>query len=745
MSVEHAAIRLPEDDVGGEVVGAKVRCPLRYIDLVQVTPYFAPSAPGEELEIEYDTKGMAAVAITLEITDRNGFVVYSRFLTASEKRAPVWGLKSITWNGEIEDGQYITPMFSPFKVALLDDISPEGVNEKPFRVLCESLEIKMAPWDPAEAWTPATDPPGLGPAYQKWLRFKLNHLGYYAGPVDGGLGQYEANAKIRYRATHKELVKLNYADYGAITLLDATALTKGLKDNDNSRPYFTRPGGGQARTQLKAGDNLKLAQGDQKLRVHVEALPWMANVGADEMVNQYAHVAAVNPITRIAQDQARLNRPLIPIEAVVYLKGSDGRPKLAPKGLGPVQINWSYTEPQEELSHQFADDPAVCSYPRRYVEKCLKLHGGRLGPTNNNCPSQLGGIRGASLPFLAGAHYPHSDAQVNGPLLETFAYNGATVQGVVHEKRLARAGLYFQPSYIAGDAYVIKATLVTVGLDATQAAVSQETNPIEVWRCAKVAAVVGWPKKDLSACWPAVKEQYAKAYTDLDVSAIADLAMAAVMTPQVYTTWADTVIDPVAIGGVFKNTYSAHGMTSFQPDRDERDDPGMYFQFFLADDKLDALWAAIHRTVRVKQPSGLVFVTHRAIDPREFTEPVPATSMSLSNGAVLLDHGTPGAPYHIVSHEMGHCFWLNHGRHTLQSLVNFPQSEMAKDHDPSDHNCIMDYTKEDDAAHPHRAAATYRPKFCGKCNLKLRGWDVVNVALPMDLPRVVACEWDLAP
>jgi hypothetical protein len=211
--------------------GAKVRCPLKFVDLVQVTPCFAPSAPGERLTIEYNIKGMEAEVVTLEITDRNGLVVLTRPLTASEKKAPMWGLKSITWDGLMEAGTYITPMVSPFKVALLDAVSPDGVNEKPFRVLCERLEIKMAPWDPAEEWTPATAPPD-GLTYPAWLRFKLNHLGYYAGPVAGGLGQYEANAKIRYRATHKELVKLNYAEYANITLEEAQALKKALNAND---------------------------------------------------------------------------------------------------------------------------------------------------------------------------------------------------------------------------------------------------------------------------------------------------------------------------------------------------------------------------------------------------------------------------------------------------------------------------------------------------------------------------------
>ena len=93
---------------------------------------------------------------------------------------------------------------------------------------------------------------------------------------------------------------------------------------------------------------------------------------------------------------------------------------------------------------------------------------------------------------------------------------------------------------------------------------------------------------------------------------------------------------------------------------------------------------------------------------------------------------------------MGHSFWLHHGRHTLKTQGQFPQAVMRADHDPSDHSCMMDYTSEDDAAHPHRAAAQYTPHFCGKCNLKLRGWQVSDPGLPMDAPRIVAAAWEAA-
>jgi hypothetical protein len=90
----------------------------------------------------------------------------------------------------------------------------------------------------------------------------------------------------------------------------------------------------------------------------------------------------------------------------------------------------------------------------------------------------------------------------------------------------------------------------------------------------------------------------------------------------------------------------------------------------------------------------------------------------------------------LVSHEMGHSRFLHHhetGQHKQPdpNHVN-DDSDNPDDHDLRDHNCTMCYP----FGVPSRPGLTWQPAgieksaFCGKCILKLRGWDIVHNILP---------------
>jgi hypothetical protein len=75
---------------------------------------------------------------------------------------------------------------------------------------------------------------------------------------------------------------------------------------------------------------------------------------------------------------------------------------------------------------------------------------------------------------------------------------------------------------------------------------------------------------------------------------------------------------------------------------------------------------------------------------------------------------------------MAHCRYLQHCE------VNLGGGATPQEHDQSDHNCVMSYAEFiDSRPHLHWSKRSREePRFCGKCVLKLRGWDVRDQALP---------------
>jgi hypothetical protein len=100
-------------------------------------------------------------------------------------------------------------------------------------------------------------------------------------------------------------------------------------------------------------------------------------------------------------------------------------------------------------------------------------------------------------------------------------------------------------------------------------------------------------------------------------------------------------------------------------------------------------------------------------------------SIGLPDSVVLADQKDPDKVYYVIAHEMGHNFYLLHWENTGENNL--------KHHDRADHNCIMSYST-DSRRYPYQAQGVYTPHFCGKCNLKLRGWNILESAMPNQSP-----------
>jgi len=744
-------------------------------------PRFAPTI--ESAAIEYDPPARGRyVSLTLRVHDYAGTLVCERAVEVAEQDP----LPALAWDGRLSRGvdlavePWATPLRSPYRItvdAVIEDdheepppqppeIRPDVVDEgmivgcnrdaplreppppplqveppppiqvEPpppthvdLRVEYHSLEIVRGPWNATgEEFEEESDSD---------VCHRLNELGYYAGPPAhvGTDGSRLAKAKERFRKNHGALRRQDAPDNHAYVeaLTAAAATPRPTLTDHQSNPIA-------ADTALPTGD------GDP-LRVYVEAIGWQVDLAADldEFNGQYDRDAPTNKTTT---EQRRLARPLVPLEVVIYLQDHGGGRRLAPEAVGDVRVDWSFTEPAEDVAPL---PQGNLSKTGSYVEKVLGMTAGD-GPRARNCLETYGGVRTAAgyhrVPFWleAAGYAPYARAQADDGA--ACVYVPACVDRN-HAARVGKAGLYFQPSLIAGDRYQLEAALSFAGRpnrDALQQAhegvqLRRRTRTIVVWRRTEVLAVLGWPARgDYGAIRDRVRAAYRHAYLELDFANTRFAGADQLLQDDDLTSWiahlrglsqatVDRVRDFVALDHIHADS-PVHltvqpatlgleqqlGLLMFMSNMfsELRQAPNPSSFEFLTD--------RIERRLRTGHPAGgLVFMDY-AFTPAVrnlLTEAgLDVPTLSVGNGELngLVDQNVPGAPYFIFAHEMGHCFWLRHHENAPANTV------AAQDHDPLDHNCMMSYTTENGPA--HQRADAYAPQFCGKCNLKLRGWNI---------------------
>lgn len=92
-------------------------------------------------------------------------------------------------------------------------------------------------------------------------------------------------------------------------------------------------------------------------------------------------------------------------------------------------------------------------------------------------------------------------------------------------------------------------------------------------------------------------------------------------------------------------------------------------------------------------------------------------STGQAKGVLLMDQRDPDKAHYVWAHELGHSLFLYHWKNTGENNT--------QDHDNEDDYCVMMYPGSGEAA-------KIDPDFCGKCLLKLRGWN--EKALPGKAP-----------
>lgn len=692
----------------------------RWLAILKLDDHFAPGA--EKLDITYSIGGSSKKKVFLEInSDHYGNnPIYKRELTPPEvqdgKHTIQWDGKTTCAAGELKD-QHVSPLFAPYKVHIYVDAT--YTDEAEFTVLYHSIEIRKGPWTADEKEPAESDE-------KAWVRYKLNELGYWGGPVDqdftdsGDPESYLTKAIIRYKASHKKLHELSYAKYNATITADLKA---ALKAKENPRSGFL--------------DEAAFKNTAAESKVLVEAVTY-----------EDGEFGTPKP----PYEKKRVNRPLIPVEVDIFLKSKVDAKTSAPAGVGACRVNWRHADSDEDLAPQVPDTATEPSKTKKYVEDCMKLKSGRTG-TGDNAHKDFGGIRDDAkdwvTPWPIGKKYtPHETVEDAG---QKVVYSKACIDATKYPKRVGKAGAFFQPSRVSGDDYKIRAEIDFTGLP-NQAVLEKlhgvvdapsrihvETGKFRIWRFNKIALVVNWPARTSSEDWPLIKAEFAKAWLDIDTAHIAYKKMSDVISSGEYRTivkantkhktyvpfFSPMSLEDDALVGVALPAQGSLAAAAYKA----------ALKTFTNDDFWNKIYgplrAQISKNMRKTYPDGFIvvnFLTHKPVailkaPPGDTTVVDPSFitwtfSIGLEDSVIFADQKDPDKVYYVVAHEMGHNFWLQHWENA---------GPVMADHDNNDHNCSMAYSG---SLFPHQAPGVYTPHFCGKCNLKLRGWDVNAAGIP---------------
>ncbi len=720
----------------GEMVVVRLLLEEKRLQIVRIDDHFAPSK--ESLDIHFAIRGIYNRQVKLIVEGENypGKVMVSRDIPKDKTTNN--NDQVISWDGKIEEGElkdhFANPLMGPFKAILFHDDAAHTNHfrdEKKFKILYHSLELKEGPWTPDEK------EPDKAAKEKEWIQYKLNQLGFYGGPVGKDTEGYLEKAILRYKANHKKMYQFFVVNYRPDT---DQVFKDALAAGDNKRPYLAgNPFPGPGNTG----------------KILVEAL-YYQRVGAELKSNggdtEFRSVRSI-------YDEKRLNRPLIPVEATVYLKGKDNTKKLVPDAVGPLRVNFRVKGLNEDLSSQWSSTPASPSQTKKYLEAALTINNGRVGDNGDNCPSALNGLRKTApgesfdMPFLLGDFYqPYNTARDAG---QKVVFSTACVDKQF-PLRAGKAGIFFRPSYIAGDDYQLRAEIDFTGhpnqsaLEADHGATTVDkrlhidTGTFIVKRFAKLAAVVNWPARSKNAPqWDLIQAEYARAHVELDVSAFATKSITDVLNTDEY-------LQAIRASGLsLQPGMSLHPNAYFgMPAPAQGSMNAVTYKNLLTgycalngflDRSNVQMGAVISKKLRAEFPVGLILITINQHEPADVqADPENGNhsvvnrqfiagylSLGLADGVLFADLQDPEKVYYVIAHEFGHLFYLLHHENTGENN--------AAHHDLNDHNCLMSYSLDPAKARvalPFQTQGRYAPHFCGKCNLALRGWDHTSTVLP---------------
>ncbi len=775
-----------------------------YLPIRCAWTHFAPSQ--ETLALEYDPPGRGRlVSVRLEVRDEAGTLVYR-----SDPADCGGGPAPVSWTGALNQGNdantepFATPLRSPYKLkidAVVEEDEeelrqpeeipntepkakvscpmeearreplvvrePEVVRDPPatevtVKVLYHSIEIVRGPW-----LATGVEPDRLSAAS---ICHKLNKLGYHAGPparAAAGTVDFLNKAKERFRRNHGDLRAIANPTAGEFE----DALDDAIGHNTKRLAFVTH-----ANAEIADGDVIPTGN-TNPLRVYVEAIGFDEDltVPTDEFSQQFPmddrvarqsldHDWSVHA-NKATSEARKLNRPLLPLEVVIYLKDHSNARVLAPRAVGAVRVNFQAIEPGEDIAHLPVDDSISCGtrtyFHRLFTSRYVDLEHDK----NTNCPAAYGGIRTAANnhqnPFWREAqpYAPHAVPTDDGGAHALWV--PAYTDWATTQSRVGRAGIYLHPSIIAGDRYKVRASLSFSGrgnqiaLEQANPTRTYETKPIVVWRRVEIFAVVGWPLRDYGSLPDKCRERYARAFHELDFTATQFVPITDAIDDTDYADWFNhirTHFKPsiARVVGILDTTHvhaecPAVVLPTVHPAGSQKDDiwafVGSMFDETVQEANVPSAGGFLLRRIaaglRAGHPcGGAIFLEYKLSDElRELIKDagmggIPTTSNGNNELMGIIDQAVDANRDYVFTHELAHCFWLMHHENA--------GGEIAPHHDQFDHNCMMSYPYwgNGEPKYAHHKPDRYDPTFCAKCNLKLRGWNITHRdILTLDKPK----------
>lgn len=659
--------------------------PVPRLAVLGVDPNFAPGE--EKLEVRYSISDLSDKPVRLQVlSDRYpGKVLLERELTRDEKADG--DSKSLSWDGRIgvgdRKGRFASPSLSPFRVKLAGGAK---ASEAEFQILVHSLECKLGDFERG-IFDDAADT-------TKGQQQRLKQLGYYHGDLSGSAGD----------AKFKKAVEWFQSEY------DPAAPAKGVV-GESTREALRK-------SAPKCVEGGALPAAGAKAKVFVSGALFYAT---DADLNPGGH-------PRFQAEKAFWGDGLrIPVYAKIYLKKKDGSRADCPKSVWGTRVLFDYTDP--------ADDAVLTGNQKDYCAKALDYEKKKTIPKGDNCHKDRGGKRGDGIVHV----FPESADTSKFPCKVAKAqHREATVVATAREEDddlQGQAGVVFCPSRMGGDAYVLRAYLHTEwDLDTdsdkvTAPDVEIKTGSLYVWRRVRVNQYLHKPNAAINAIDMAtVNVEMAKAYMeftgelvkkDLDEPTWNAKVTAALTSDADFATIG--VVDYVSLNTIDFKTYAQyHAAGGALP-------AAAYTA--LCRNKT-AIWLGrIMSGLAADQFHGMTVIRvangHAAYFTNSGLAPIGPGCF------VWWPKATYDAKSYVVEkyaqHEMGHCLYLRHhytAGATSGAPATWPASDNPDDHDADDPGCAMSYYRTD-------------WHLCGKCILKLRGWDESVLSKDDDANRKV--------
>lgn len=404
------------------------------------------------------------------------------------------------------------------------------------------IELRRVPWAELYPLDDKDHYPGAEdePTRIKWLQYRLNALGYFAGPVTGARSNELTRAVMRYRHHHGKELYSRLFDYfpheddrtddraGALAELaehpcdanpvDAFAvLVSALEASSHAVTVLSEPTvfeDDHARSTLYVDDNVFYTKG-----YDCSGPPDLATIHTNRDSGAFV---------KHDREQVWLTPPHVPLEAKVLLARHDGSAVHVPEAVGPVEIEWDWESSPDHppLPSPQAGKPSTVA---GYVGEALSvLNHGADAKYQHNAPQSVGGqVSADATQTRAAAFVAHPNVAYDAVQSRTSVVTDVTGPG---EAPQGTTRIYLQTSTFAGDSYRVSARLV---LDEPEMAIAdaqleRHSGMLRIWRRTRVSSHVQWPTRALpipDTAWRRVEQIFAHAFVEIDTTAMQRVVM----------------------------------------------------------------------------------------------------------------------------------------------------------------------------------------------------------------------------